>query len=275
MENFDFIERLPNLKGIVRYGVGFDNVDYEYAKSKDIYVCNTPDYGTEEVCDTAIAMIMNIARGVTRYDYLCRGYSDSWQEHTIPSIKRISDYKLGIVGAGRIGGSIILRANVLRFQTFFYDPYKPRGYEKMLGAKRFDSLEDLLEISDIVSVNTPLTEETRGLVDENFVAKMKKGSSFINTARGKIVKDIDIFYQALKNGHLTSVALDVLPHEPPENSLLIRAWRDRAAWLDGRLIINPHVSYYSDKAYYEMRSKAALNAKKILEGTRPFNIINE
>jgi len=109
----NYIERLTNLRGIVRYGVGMDNVDCDYAKSHGIYLCNTPDYGTEEVCDTAIAMIINIARGVTRYDYLCRDYSDSWQEHTIPSIKRISDYKLGIVGAGRIGGSIILRANAL------------------------------------------------------------------------------------------------------------------------------------------------------------------
>ena len=223
----NFIERSPNLKGIVRYGVGFDNVDCDYAKSKGIYVCNTPDYGTEEVCDTAIAMIMNIVRGITRYDHQCRGYSDSWQEHTISTIKRTSDYHLGVIGAGRIGGSIILRANGLRIQTFFYDPYKPRGHEKMLGAQRFDHLQELLEISDIVSVNTPLTEETRGWVDGAFVAKMKKGSSFVNTARGKIVKHLDVFYQPLKDGHLANVALDVLPEEPPKDSLLVRAWKER------------------------------------------------
>ncbi len=266
---------MPNLKGIVRYGVGYDNVEIEYAKTKGVYVCNTPDSMTEEVADTAMAMIMTMARGIMRYDYFCRNFRDSWQENIIHTIKRTSDYKLGIIGAGRIGGSLILRANSMRFQTLFYDPYKPSGYEKILGAKRVDSLDELLELSCIVSVNTPLTQETEGMVDEGFVSRMKKGSSFVNSARGKIVKDIDIFYEALKGDHLANVALDVLPHEPPKDSLLIRAWRNREPWLDGRLIINPHTAYYSDKAYNEMRYKAAINARRILEGQEPLNIVNE
>ena len=270
-----YIDQFPKLKGIVRYGVGYDNVDIAYAQSKGIVFCNTPDYGTEEVSDTAIAMIMNITRGLTRYDYLCRNYTgNTWQENTIHKIKRTSNTVLGVIGAGRIGGSIITRANALRMQTVFYDPYKDRGYEKMLGSKRVDDIETLLKLSDIVSINTPLTDETEHMVDERFVAMMKKGSSFINTARGKIVKNIDVFYDPLRCNFLDCLNLDVLPVEPPGESKLLTAWKNREKWLDGRFIINPHVAYFSVEAYAEMRRKAAENAKRILDGKKPFNIVS-
>ncbi|MDY0364632.1 MAG: NAD(P)-dependent oxidoreductase [Arcobacteraceae bacterium] len=271
----EYIDKLPKLKGIVRYGVGFDAIDLEYAKSKNIYVCNTPDYGTEEVSDTAIAMIMNIARGISRYDYQCRAYRDNWQENTIKTIKRNSDYKLGIIGAGRIGGSVIQKANALRFQTYFFDPYVARGHEKMLGAKRVESLKELLNECDIVSINCPLSKETFGMINEDFISNMKNGASLVNTARGRIIKDIDLFYEPLKTGKLSNVALDVIPNEPPKDSMLINAWRNKEEWLDGRFILNPHTAYYSDKAYFEMRQKAALNAKRILDGLQPFNIIKQ
>ncbi|MCK9162303.1 MAG: hypothetical protein M0O97_06000 [Arcobacteraceae bacterium] len=271
----EYIDKLPNLKGIVRYGVGYDTIDLKYTKSKNIYVCNTPDYGTEEVSDTAIAMIMNIARGISRYDYQCRAYRDNWQENTIKTIKRNSDYKLGIIGAGRIGGSIIQRANALRFQTYFFDPYMVRGHEKMLGAKRFETLEKLLNECDIISINCPLSKETFGMINEDFISNMKNGASLVNTARGRIIKDIDLFYEPLKTGKLSNVALDVIPNEPPKDSMLINAWRNKEEWLDGRFILNPHTAYYSDKAYFEMRQKAALNAKRILDGLQPFNIIKQ
>jgi D-3-phosphoglycerate dehydrogenase len=272
----EYIDKLPNLKAMVRYGVGYDVFeDIEYIKQKGIYASNTPDYGTEEVSDTAIAMIMNIARGITRYDYQCRDYKDdSWQVNTLKSIKRNSDYKLGVIGAGRIGGSVILKANGLRFQTYFYDPYLSSGTEKMLGAKRFDSLDELLETCDIISINCPLNKETNAMVDEKFIAKMKKGASLVNTARGAIVKDLDVFYEPLKSEHLNCVSLDVLPSEPPKSDLMIDAWRAKESWLDGRFLINPHSAFYSDKAYFEMRQKAALNAKRVLDGKKPINIVN-
>lgn len=269
----EYIDKLPNLKGIIRYGVGYDTIDVKYAQSKNIYVCNTPDYGTDEVSDTAIAMIMNIARGVSRYDFQCRVYRDNWQENTIPSIKRNSDYKLGVIGAGRIGGSVLLKAKSLRFQTYFFDPYVVRGYEKMLGAQRFESLEELLEACDIVSVHCPLNDETATMIDDTFIANMKEGASLVNTARGGLIQNIDIFYEVLKSGKLANVALDVIPHEPPKDSKMINAWRDKEAWLDGRFIINPHSAYYSDKSYFEMREKASQNAKRILSRREPYNII--
>ena len=272
----EYIDKLPKLKAMVRYGVGYDVFeDLEYIKQKGIYASNTPDYGTEEVSDTAIAMIMNIARGITRYDYQCRDYKDgSWQANTLKNIKRTSDYKLGVIGAGRIGGSVVLKANALRFQTYFYDPYLSSGTEKMLGAKRVETLDELLETCDILSINCPLNKETNAMIDENFIAKMKKGASIVNTARGAIVKDLDVFYEPLKSGQLNCVSLDVLPSEPPKGGLMINAWKAKENWLDGRFLINPHAAFYSDKAYFEMRQKAALNVKRVLDGKKPINIVN-
>jgi len=267
-----YCKHLSNLKAVIRYGVGYDSLDLSYLKSRGIIACNTPDYGTEEVADTAIAMILNIARGISRYDFLCRYYSDSrWQENTLQCLKRNSDLTVGIIGAGRIGGSVVQRANSLRFKTVFYDKYKERGYEKLLGTTRVESIDELLKISDIVTIHVPLTEETHGLVDDIFLSKMKKGASLVNTARGKIVKDVDVFFNPLKSGYLSCVALDVLPEEPPKETYLIQAWKNRETWLDGRFLINPHTAYYSQRAFFEMRQKAAENALRVLNGKTPFN----
>lgn len=266
-----YIDKLPKLKGIVRYGVGYDNLDIAYANSTNIYTCNTPDYGTEEVSDTAICMILNIARGVTRYDYQCRNYHDSWQENVIPTLRRNSEIVVGVLGAGRIGSLVATKAKALRFETIIYDPYKDRGLEKVLNADRVDTLDELLERSDIISFHAPLTNETKDMVNADFISKMKLGASFVNTARGNVVKDVDIFYDALKNEKLSCVALDVLPFEPPVDSRLIRDWREKKEWLDGRLIINPHSAYYSVQAYHEMRQKASINALRIVNNETPFN----
>ena len=270
----NFIDNLPNLKGIVRYGVGYDQIDIDYCRKRNIVVCNTPDYGTDEVSDTALAMIMNITRGISRYDYLSRSYFDTWQENTIKSIKRNKDVKLGVIGAGRIGGSLILKANALRFQTFFYDPYVVRGHEKMLNSTRLESLKELLNECDIISINCPLTSKTVGLVNDEFISNMKDGASIINTARGGIISNVDVFYKALKEDKLSNVSLDVLPEEPPKKSILIDAWRVKAPWLDGRFIINPHTAYYSDKSFYEMRFKAATNILRMIEGKSPYNRVD-
>ena len=273
--NKEYIDKLPKLKAIIRIGAGYDNVDVHYTKQKNIYVCNVPDYGVDEVSDTAIAMIMNIARGITRYDYLSHNFHDTWQENTIESIKRTNEYSLGVLGAGRIGSSVILKANALGFSTSFYDPYLPWGQEKVLHSTRTEELDVFLSSIDILSINCLLNEQTKGMIDEHFLSKMKKGSSLVNTARGGIIKDLDIIYDALKSEQLSNVAFDVLSSEPPKESKLINAWRDKESWLDGRVIINPHKAYYSTTAYIEMRQKAALNAKRVIEGKTPINIVND
>lgn len=268
-----FIDSLPNLMGIVRYGVGYENIDLNYCSKKNIIVCNNPDYGTDEVSDTALAMILSISRGIVRYDYFSRSYSDTWQENTIKSLKRTNEYKVGIIGAGRIGGSLILKLNAIGFNTCFYDPYKERGYEKLLKTERYDNLHDILNNCDIISLNCPQNEETHGIVNEEFIRQMKKGSSLVNTARGRLISNIDHFYEPIQSEHISNLYLDVLPYEPPKNSKLISEWRKRSKWLEGRLVINPHTAYYSKHSFEEMRTKAAKNVLRMIKGLEPFNKI--
>lgn len=270
----DYLSQFPKLLGVIRYGVGIDNIDPEAIKERGIYFCNTPDYGTDEVSDTVIAMIMNMTRGITSYDaFSKRNTLDSWQENTLGHLRRTSKMKLGVIGAGRIGGSVLIKAKGIGFKTAFYDLYKERGYEKMLGSQRYDTAEELITNSDIISVNTPLTSKTKSMVNKEFIERMKKGSYFVNSSRGEIVEDLDFFYEPLKNRNLMGVALDVLPEEPPKDGKLIKCWRSNDEWLQGRLLINPHTSYFSREAFVEMREKAALNARRILENQKPFNII--
>lgn len=271
--NGEYLDGFPNLRGVIRYGVGYDAIDLEEIKNRGLVFCNTPDYGTDEVSDTALAMVLNILRGVSKYNYFCKSYEDTWQENTISAIRRTSEVTMGVIGAGRIGTALILKSKALKLRTVFFDPYKVSGYEKSIGADRVHDLDELIKVSDIISIHTPLTSETRGLVDSSFVNKMKTGASLVNTARGEIVKDLDVLYDALKNEKLSNVALDVLPSEPPSSCNLIDAWKKPDHILSPRITINPHTSYYSMESYREMRMKAAQNAKNIVEGKEPINII--
>ncbi len=269
-----YLDKFPNLKGVIRYGVGFDSIDLEEIKKRGLVFCNTPDYGTDEVSDTALAMILSLVRGVFAYDFFSRRYSDeSWQENIIVGLRRVSELTLGIIGAGRIGTALMRKAGNLGMNIVFYDPYKDSGYEKAIGVNRCYDLSDFLMQCDIVSLHTPLTPKTRAMVNESFINSMKQGSILINTSRGEVVKDLDIIYEALKSEKLYSVALDVLPDEPPGDCKLINAWKNYDKSLAHKIIINPHTSYYSEESYFEMRIKAAENAKRIIDGVNPINII--
>lgn len=272
--DYGFIKDLPNLKGVQRYGVGYDNLDLDLLKSKNIIACNVPDYGTDEVSDTTVAMILNIARGVSLYNHNAKKYFNNWQENVDQNIKRNSEIVVGIIGAGRIGGSVILKCNALRFKTIFYDKYKEQGLHKLLNSSRVGSLNELLVQSDIVSLHVPLSGETYQMVDRKFISLMKKGASLINTARGGLFLNLEILFESLKNGQLNQLALDVLPDEPPNSgNLLIDAWRNSVDWLNGRVIINPHTSYYSIQSIKEMRIKASENALRIYRNQKPLNIL--
>ncbi len=269
----EYLDQFPKIKGVVRYGVGFDKIDLREIQNRGLVFCNTPDYGTDEVSDTALAMMLSLVRGVFAYDVFSRAYSDTWQENTIARLRRVSGLTLGVVGAGRIGTALMRKAKVLGMNIVFYDPYKDSGYEKAIGVSRCYDLSEFLAQCDVVSMHTPLTSETRAMVDENFINSMKQGSILINSSRGEVVKDLDVVYKALKSEKLSALALDVLPDEPPIDCALIRAWRNHDRELAHRIIINPHTAYYTQESYIEMRVKAAENAKRILDGVEPLNII--
>lgn len=258
-----YLDLFPNLKAIVRYGVGYDQIDLRECKKRRIAVCNTPDYGSDEVSDTALALIMNFSRRINQYNFCSKSYKDIWQEKIIKNIKRTKNLKVGIIGAGRIGSILIRKLNSIGFQTSFYDPYLNDGYEKILDANRHTSLKSLIKESDIISLNCNLNPETKHMVDDAFISHMKKGSALVNTARGGLIKDLDIIYKFIKSNHLLFVGLDVLPEEPPSESNLIECWRSNSK-LSERIIINPHTAFYSIQSFVEMRKKASINALNIL-----------
>lgn len=258
------LDVLERCKIIVRYGVGYDLVDVEAVAERGIPFSNTPDYGTEEVADTACSMILALQRKIVAYDRACREYTHGWQEHLLHPTWRTSDQTVGLIGVGRIGTAVVNRLKPFCYRIMGYDPYQPSGHEKAVGYHRVDSLADLLSEADIVSVHCPLTTETRAMMDAEFFRLMKPGASLVNTARGGILADLDCLEEVLRRGHLASAALDVLPDEPPKDHSLIRAWREDEPWIRGRLIITPHSAYYSERGWYEMRYKAAETARLYL-----------
>jgi D-3-phosphoglycerate dehydrogenase len=273
----EFLSFFPDLKIIVRYGVGFDNIDLETVKDKGIVFSNTPDYGTEEVADTACAMILNATRKISYYDLECRDYTDgTWQENYSPEIKRSNKTTIGIIGVGRIGTAVVNRMKAFGFNIIGFDPYQPSGHEKAVGYQRVFSLDDLLEVSDVVSLHCPCNSETEGIISNDFVKKIKSGAVIINTARGKLLESLDVIENGLKSNQLAAVFLDVLSEEPADKShSLINSWILKEKWLNGRLIINPHSAFYSKSAWHEMRYKCAETGKMFIEENKIRNQIGK
>lgn len=264
--NKEFLQNHPLVKAIIRYGVGFDNIDIEYCKKKNIIVANTPDYGIDEVADSALAMILYLTRKIGSLELLAKEDPNYWlgKEFNL-KMKRLNKLSLGIIGLGRIGGSIAKKFLPISKNIGFYDPYIPNGYEKVFGIKRYNTLEALLKETDILSINTPLTAKTRNMVNKDFLSKMKKGSYLINLSRGPIVENQKLILEYLISNHLEGYATDVWAEEPPSiNDELYLSWLNNEEKLKGRIIVNPHTAYFSEEALYESRSKACLTCLDIV-----------
>lgn len=268
------IEKLVRCRVIVRVGAGFDNVDLAAAARRGIAVCNVPDYGTNDVADHAIALMLSLARGVVAYDARAREVVGGWRWDSAAGLRRIAGSTFGVIGLGRIGTAAARRAAAFGMRVGFYDPYLADGMDKALGVERFDSLAALLAAADVISFHLPLTPDTRGLANREFFAQMKPGALLINTARGPVV-DLDALTNALQIGQLRGAGLDVLPEEPPSSDHpLIRAWQAREPWIEGRLVITPHAAFYCAESYAEMRRKAAVTALQALQGQTSRNCVN-
>ncbi len=266
------IAKLDQCKVIVRVGAGFDNVDLEAAGGRGIPVCNVPDYGTNDVADHAMSLYLGLARGISGYDRAARGGAWSWD--CAGPLNRVTGATLGIIGLGRIGTAVAIRAKAFGLRVLFHDPYKPVGYDKALGIERTFRLEELLAQADAVTLHIPLTEETKHLAGKDFFRVLKKGAIFVNTARGACC-DLEALHDALRSERLRAAGLDVLEQEPPDTRHpLIQAWRLQDEWLAGRLLITPHAAFYNRESYAELRTKAAEEARRVLTGHLPLSCVN-
>jgi phosphoglycerate dehydrogenase-like enzyme len=253
---------LTRCKGIVRCGVGFDNVDVLAAGNRGIVVCNVPDYGTEEVADHALMLLLACARRLIAAEQSVR--AGQWHPSVAFGTPRLRGRTLGIIGCGRIGSAMALRGKALGLRVLIYDPYQPDGIEKALGVERCTTLPELLPRTDFLSLHCPLTRETRHIVNAATLAQLPKGAYVINTARGPCV-DAAALMAALDAGHLTSAALDVVEREPLDDDHVRQ---------HPKILLTPHSAFYSVEGFHEMRLKGAQEARRLVLGEPVRNPVN-
>lgn len=267
---------LARCRIFVKPAVGFDNIDLAAWGALGIPVCNIPDYGTQEVADHAIALMLSLMKGITFHTReLKLDPRRKWRPALNPYGKRLSACTFGIVGLGRIGTAAALRAKAFGMNVVFFDPNVTNGTDLAIGVRRVHSLSDLFAMSDVVSVHAPLNEETVNLIDADVMSASKPGLILINTARGPVV-DLDALHDALRSGKIQAAGLDVLPEEPanPEHPL-IKAWAANEAWIDHRLVLTPHSAFFTPESVYDMRYKAGEVALTYLSTGRLQNCVNE
>ena len=268
------IARLDGCKLIVRCGVGVDNIDVQAARRLGIPVANVPDYGTEEVADSALAMALSLARGVHQLNSRLRRNEGAWRYTQAAPLQRLRGSVFGIVGLGRIGTAVARRAKAIGMDVVFHDPYKPVGYDKALGIRQAASLQELLRQSTIVTLHCPLTDETQHLINAETLSMMQPRSFLINTARG-CVADTTAVVEAIASGQLAGAGLDVLPQEPPaDEDPLIVAWRDPTHPAHDRLLINPHAAFYCEQGLADIRVKATQECRRALLREPLRNVVN-
>ncbi len=267
------LARFPKLRAVVRMGVGYDRIDRAACAQRGVLVCNVPDYGTTEVADHAIALAVALGRGLIRHHERQRGPARDWSVILDPAIQRFSRRVFGVLGLGRIGTAVALRAKALGFHVVFFDPKLPNGAELALGIGRAGSLDGLLAQSNVLSVHVPLTRGTAGMLGAAQFAALPAGAVVVNTARGPVM-DYGALLAALRSGHVAAAGLDVMPVEPPADPAhpLLQAYRDREPGLEGRLIVTPHSAYWSPEAEWDIRIKSAETMAAAL-GNRPQNVI--
>jgi C-terminal binding protein len=268
------ISRLEQCRLIVRCGVGIDSVDCAAARKKGIAVANVPDYGTEDVADTAIGMMLSLTRGTHLLNSRLRSRRGEWTYTQAAPLYRLQGRTFGIVGLGRIGTAAAHRARALGMNVAFYDPYVPDGSERVPDAVKVGTLNDLLSRAHVLSLHCPATPDTIGMIGREQIARMPRGSFLINTSRGLIL-DTSAVAPAIRSGQLAGAGIDVLAKEPPlADDPLIVAWRDPADPCHDRIIITPHAGFYSEEGLVDIRVKASEACRKALLGEPVQNVVN-
>ncbi|OJJ38300.1 hypothetical protein ASPWEDRAFT_168214 [Aspergillus wentii DTO 134E9] len=271
------LDLFPRLKVLVRMGVGYDRVDRAALAKKGVILCNIPDYGTGEIADHTLALALSLRRGIILYHDTQRSSPPaSWTYIESPLISRIQQKTFGIVGLGLIGMAVALRARAFGWNVLIYDPFAVNGVEKALNVHRTRDIQALFRESSVISVHCPSTPQTQNLVNYDLLKFMAPGGILINTARGEVV-DLDAVERCLKEGILGGVGLDVVPDEPipvdgPVHPLL-QEYRDKAEWLQGKMVVTPHSAYYSPESLLDIRVKSAEIMRDVLIRQLRVNVI--
>jgi len=248
------------LRVISNYAVGYDNIDLDAAAARNIAVCNTPGVLTNATADLAFTLLMAASRRIIEgVDYV---RDDKWITWG-PKLLRGYDVwnsTLGIIGLGRIGAAMAVRARGFKMRVLYYNGGRRSEYETECGALMVESLDQLLTESDFVSIHCPLNSDTKGLIDSSALRKMKNSAVLINTARGPVI-DTDALYDALENNEIAYAALDVTDPEPLRaNHPLLKL---------PNCIVIPHLGSATLSTRDKMAEIAAENLIAVLEGREP------
>jgi len=256
------VAALPGLGIVSRIGAGYDTVDTEACARHGVWVSNSPDYGVGEVATHALGLALAALRNIVAHNRdIAAG---TWHYQSSGRLRRPREMTLGIVGLGRIGKRMAQISRDIFARVVAYDPYLIDG-DFPVFVERLPTLDALARASDVVSVHTPLTRETRGMIDAGFFAAMPAGGYVVNTARGAVV-DVAALMAALDGGHLAAAGLDVLPVEPvPRDSPMVG---------HPRVVLTPHSAFYSVEAEQELRRKAAQNLATWLATGRPEYVVS-
>jgi D-3-phosphoglycerate dehydrogenase / 2-oxoglutarate reductase len=261
----DLIEAGRRLRGIVKYGVGVDNIDLAAAKVRGIPVANCPDYGSGTVADHAFALLIALARRLVLQDTQFRRHGWYWPDERYCGVD-LEGKTLGIIGLGKIGRKMVRRAAGFEMEIVAYDPYLNVSSVEVAGCNvRLVTLQQLLTSSDFVSVHCTLTPETRLLLGERELRAMKPSAYLIDVSRGAII-DEEALLRGLQAGWLAGAGLDVFPSEPLADGHPLLSMPN--------VVITPHLAWYTWEAAARQSGQAADAVLDILAGRRPRSIVN-
>ncbi len=249
------LDAMTRCKGIVRYGIGLDNVDLVRAKELGIAVRNVPDYCLSEVADHTMALMLSLQRQVCRVNNLVR--EGTWKITPPLALPPLRESTLGLVGFGRISQLAAQRARAFDLNVIASDPFVPAGVFEQAGVTKVD-VDTLLRSSDIVSLQCPLTDETKHLINRDSLKRMKPLALIVNTSRGGLI-DTQSLIEALKTNMIAGAALDVFEQEPLP--------RENELYQLPNVIITSHNAWYSSASVGELQRKAALAAVDLLKST--------
>lgn len=249
-----FLEAAPRLRVIGRIGVGLDNLDLRAISERGIVVCYPPEENAVSVAEHVFALLLSLARHIPAADRCVR--EGRWDRSRHIGIE-LAGRTLGILGLGRIGFRVAVRARAFGMRVLAYDPYLvPQHPAVTETGSELAPLEEVLTRSDVVTLHLPLTEETRHLIDAERLGRMKPGSLLINTSRGPAV-DERALYEALVSGHLGGAALDVREQEPPGESPLHTL---------PNVLLTPHIASWTEESLHRVISTVAADVDRVLSG---------
>lgn len=254
--------KMPKCRIIARYGIGVDTIDLEAATAAGIIVTNNPTYCIEEVAEHTMALLLACARKVAFYDRLVRG--GTWAVPPGKPLFRLAGRTLGLIGFGNIARQVAVRAASFGMRVLYADPFVKEGQFGEPGKKT--ELPAMLKESDFVSLHPPLTPQTRKMVNDDLLSRMKPTAFLINCSRGPVV-DTDALVRALDAKKIAGCALDTTDPEPLPSPHPLRGREN--------VIINPHVAWYSEQAMVGLQAGAPNEVRRVLSGEWPVNVVNK